>query len=157
MNRRSKDKKVNSEGRELIKFVGEIGGNILNGVINGDREGEFTYVGPRGSSVIDYIVVNDNCCEIVNNFKVANGVDSDHMPIIMTTTAGAAGLKEDLGEEITGNVRRYETCWSRNDIRQYTERTNDKQWEEREYGNSIEEMWDSLMSLVNENMIKKEG
>lgn len=140
----------------MIKFVGEIGGNILNGVINGDREGEFTYVDPRGSSVIDYIVVNDNCYEIVNNFKVANGVDSDHMPIIMITTAEAAGIKEDLGEEITGNVRRYETCWSRNDIRQYTERTNDKQWEEREYGNSIEEMWDSLKSLVNENMIKKE-
>lgn len=137
VNRRSKDKKVNSEGRELIKFVREIGGNILNGVINGRQGGR---VCRPEKQLGNGLYCNHNCYEIVNNFKVANWVDSDHMPTIMTTTAGAAGIKEDLGEEVTGNVRKYETCWSRNDIRQYTERTNDKQWEEREYGNSIEEM-----------------
>lgn len=35
---------------------------ILNGKTEGDWEGEFTYVGARGCSVIDYAIVCKNAC-----------------------------------------------------------------------------------------------
>lgn len=50
--RRSKDKKVN-KGRKLIEFLEERGWFIFNGSIEGDEEGELTYTGGRGKTVIE--------------------------------------------------------------------------------------------------------
>jgi len=57
--RRSKDKTIGNGGRNLIRWIQEKGWYILNGTTRGDWEGEFTYAGARGSSVIDYIMVNE--------------------------------------------------------------------------------------------------
>lgn len=97
---------VNNEGEEILKLIGEIGGNILKGVIDGNKEGEFTYVGPRSSSIIDYVVVNDGY-DIVNSFKVADRVDSDYLLVIMTTKGGAAGITGDVEKEeaVTGKIK----------------------------------------------------
>lgn len=65
-----------------MDLVSEVGGTILNGAWEGDREGESTYVGARGSSVIDYIIVNEVGKEIVSSFKVGEIVEWDHMPLI---------------------------------------------------------------------------
>lgn len=48
----SKDKTIGNEGMNLIEWVGEKGWYIMNGNVKGDWEGDFMYVGPRGSSVI---------------------------------------------------------------------------------------------------------
>lgn len=64
-------------------MVSNVGGYILNGTIEGDKERECTYVGSRESSVIDYIIVNENCKNIINNFYVNEKTDSDHMPLIL--------------------------------------------------------------------------
>lgn len=148
---------VNNEGEEILKLIGEIGGNILKGVIDGNKEGEFTYVGPRSSSVIDYVVVNDGY-DIVNSFKVADRVDSDYLLVIMTTKGGAAGITGDVEKEeaVTGKIKsKIMTCWSMDDIRLYKERTEHRPMEENGFGNSIENMWNSLKSFVIKSMIKK--
>lgn len=49
---------TNSRGREILNLVAEIRGRILNGTTERDKEGNYTYVGPRGGSVIDYVIVN---------------------------------------------------------------------------------------------------
>lgn len=149
---------VNNEGEEILKLIGEIGGNIIKGVIDGDKEGEFTYVGPRSSSVIDYVVVNDGY-DIVNSFKVADRVDSDYLLVIMTTKGGAAGITGDVEKEeaVTGKIKsKIMTGWSMDDIRLYKERTEHRPMEENGFGNSIENMWNSLKSFVIESIIKKE-
>lgn len=46
--RKSKDEKVNGEGRKLIEFVEENGWGIFNGCIRGDEEGEFSFIGGEG-------------------------------------------------------------------------------------------------------------
>lgn len=66
----------------MIDLVSEVGGR-MNGTSEGDREGEYTYVGARGNSVIDYVFVNEVGYNIVNNFKVGERVESDHMPLIV--------------------------------------------------------------------------
>lgn len=69
MKKKSNNKKVNNKGRELVKLLGEIGGYILNEIVEGDKEREFTYVDPRGNSVIDFIVTNKSY-KNVNSFKL---------------------------------------------------------------------------------------
>lgn len=55
MKKRSfKDRKLDREGRKLLEVIGEVGMQILNGAMEGDIMGEFTYTGRRGSTVIDY-------------------------------------------------------------------------------------------------------
>lgn len=65
-----------------MDLISEVEGTILNGAWEGDRERESTYVGARGSSVIDYIIVNEVGKEIVSSFKVGEIVEWDHMPLI---------------------------------------------------------------------------
>lgn len=77
-NRKSKDKIIGSRAVKLIDLVSEVGGRILNGASEGDKEGEYTYVGARGSLVIDYVFVNEVGYNIVNSFKVGERVESDH-------------------------------------------------------------------------------
>lgn len=52
-----------------------------NGRTTGDWEGEYTYVGLRGSSVIDYAIVNENVYDKVVEFRIDVRVDSDHLPL----------------------------------------------------------------------------
>lgn len=79
----SKNKKLGNGDKRLINLVEDIGGYILNGTQIGNEEGEFTYIEPKGSTVIDYVIVNDNYIDLVNSFKVGERVDSDHMPLCL--------------------------------------------------------------------------
>jgi len=45
--RRSKDGKINKEGKKLISFLEERGWGLLNGCTKGDEEGEYTFVGGK--------------------------------------------------------------------------------------------------------------
>lgn len=57
--RNSKDKCVSKDERMLIEWMQEKGWYILNGTCRGDWDGEYTYVGARGDTVIDYVFVNE--------------------------------------------------------------------------------------------------
>lgn len=48
--RRSKDRKINREGRLLLERIEKVGWEIFNGGTKGDEEGEWTYTGARGES-----------------------------------------------------------------------------------------------------------
>lgn len=49
--RKLKDKKINREGEKFLEWIEEGGWYMANGIKKGDEEGEFTYVGTRGTSV----------------------------------------------------------------------------------------------------------
>ncbi|KAL6419496.1 hypothetical protein ACFW04_011365 [Cataglyphis niger] len=48
--RRSKDKRINKEGKELLRWIKKAGWTIFNGCTKGDVEGEWTYTGRSGNS-----------------------------------------------------------------------------------------------------------
>ena len=53
-------------------------------IIGGDLggcDGNFTYVGARGNSVIDYVIVNDKAWKVIEDFKIEDRVDSGHIPL----------------------------------------------------------------------------
>jgi hypothetical protein len=57
--RKTKDKVENAKGKRLIEWIEENGWEVLNGNKRGDEEGELTYVGSRGETVIDYAIANE--------------------------------------------------------------------------------------------------
>jgi len=56
--RNSKDDDVNNKGKELLGLVENRGWDITNGNMRGDEKGELTYIGGRGKSMMDYVLVN---------------------------------------------------------------------------------------------------
>src|SRR5436190_10590343 len=81
--RKSKDEVINGEGRKLVSYIEEMGWSIFNGDMRGDEEGEWTFTGGRGNTVIDYVIGNEECREKVKRLRVGDRIDSDHHPIEM--------------------------------------------------------------------------
>ncbi|XP_024878641.1 trichohyalin-like [Temnothorax curvispinosus] len=112
--RKSKDKKINKEGRKLLEFIEERGCMILNGGTKGDEEGEYTYTGGRGETVIDYIIGDEEVREKVERLEVGERIDSDHHPLILWVRGSskrreklsAIEGKRDLQEEIEEGTRK---------------------------------------------------
>lgn len=80
--RKSKDKVTNGEGRRLISEIEERGWVILNG--SKGEEGEWTYIEENGTSVIDYIIRDQEATEKVESLKIGERTDSDHVPLELT-------------------------------------------------------------------------
>jgi len=71
----------------------------LNGGTESDWEGEYTYVGARGSSVIDYVVTSVNIGNRVRKFRIGDGVESDHMPLEVTLETRNSGGQRKRTQE----------------------------------------------------------
>ncbi|KAJ8684964.1 hypothetical protein QAD02_020757 [Eretmocerus hayati] len=65
----------------MVDFMSRKGWKILNGSHEGDEEGDITFIGARGSTVIDYVIVNSKMLESVGKFKEEEQIESDHAPI----------------------------------------------------------------------------
>lgn len=61
-----------------MDFAGEIGWNIYNGNIKEDEEEEFTFIGGRENTVIDYILRDEEAKKWIDRMRVGNEADSDH-------------------------------------------------------------------------------
>ena len=79
--RKNKDTTISNEGRSLIEVIQSKVWYILNGQTIGDADGNFTYAGARGNSVIDYVIVNDKAWKVIEDFKIEDRVDSGHIPL----------------------------------------------------------------------------
>jgi len=102
--RRSKDKKMNREGKMLVECLEKRGWSILNGSAIGDEEGEFTYTGGRRETVIDYILGNGEIRDRMERLEVGEEVDSDHHPVILWMKGKERGSEERRGG--AGIIRR---------------------------------------------------
>lgn len=86
--RNSKDTIVNSRGRRYLDMCTELGFIILNGRMEGDLEGEMTFVGAMGNSVNDIAAINLDYLNYVADFKVVPQAFSDHLPIEVVLNVG---------------------------------------------------------------------
>lgn len=148
--RKSKDGESNIEGKRLIEIVEEKGWYILNGTKEGDEDGEFTFIGGRGNTVIDYGIVNRLGWERVEKFEVIDKVDSDHAPICITLKG--KGLEN---EERVGKRKKKIISWSEEDRVNYL--VNLREWDEEENETgTVQEEWDKLKKGIHAALIKKE-
>jgi len=138
--RNSKDGKVNREGKKLCGFLRELRWSIMNGNTKRDEEGEWTYTGGRGGTVIDYVIGNEETRRKVEKMKVEDWVDTDHQPIKVCVKGGGCereGLGRRKGREKRG-------VWTEEGRRKFEEYVGkrDSEWEE------VEEEWRKLKRRV---------
>jgi exonuclease III len=81
--RHSKDKEINTQGRTLIQNCEELNITLLNGRTTKDADGEFTFIGPNGSSTIDLCLKNTIAATKLHSFKVGDQTLSNHCPIFL--------------------------------------------------------------------------
>ena len=81
--RHSKDKLLNRAGICLTKFCFQFNRIWLNGSMNFANSGDFTFLSPRGCSVIDYIVISSSFLPYIFDFAVGDHTDSDHVPLTL--------------------------------------------------------------------------
>jgi len=77
-----KNKKINREGRILINTIEEVGWAIWNGNTKGDEDGELTFIGGGGETVIDYVIGDASLKVNVERLEVEEKIDSVHQPVI---------------------------------------------------------------------------
>lgn len=85
---------MNRERKELVEFVEDKGLSIFNGSIKEDEEGEFTFTGGKGNTVID-LVIGDRK-QRVERMVIGDRIDSDHHPVEVWIKG--KGEKETRGE-----------------------------------------------------------
>ncbi len=82
----SHDSVVNRFGHVLLKLCYICRLFIMNGRVEGDRGGEFTFFGENGSSVVDYFLASVDLFEFVEKLNVGDRPDSDHFPLELSFT-----------------------------------------------------------------------
>lgn len=151
--RKSKDRVETKEGKRWCRFLKERGWGILNGAVRGDEEGEWTYVGGRGRSVIDYVVTGEKAFGEVEKMEVEGKVDSDHMPVVLWVKTGrgvGGGCKRKEGEgkgEWMGRGR-----WNEEGVRKFKEEYGEWRWGEED----VEEGWREFSGRI-KKAVKKAG
>lgn len=82
---------MHGKAQPMIKVISDKGWYILNGAWKRDEEGELTYVGCRGNSVIGYVLMDTKVIDQVKKFKIGDRIESNHLPI---------KLKLEVGESV---------------------------------------------------------
>lgn len=149
MKRKSKDKIQNKEGRKLMEIVEDKGWYILNGTKEGDEEGEFTFIGGKGKTVIDYGITNREGWEKIDKFEVMERIESDHLPLCIS-------LEDVKDKEKNEEKKKREiVSWSEEDKATFQSRL--REWDEKEGGSeTVQEEWQKLKEGINKALVKKE-
>ncbi|KZC05855.1 hypothetical protein WN55_06852, partial [Dufourea novaeangliae] len=142
--RKSKDSKVNAEGKKLCRYLEEQGWGILNGNMKGDEEGEWTYTGGKGNSVIDYIIGNEETREKVEKMKVEERVESDHHPI--TVWVSGRGIGGERRRKKFGEKRGERGNWTEEGGKAFIKNFGKGEKKER----SMDEDWSYLKGKIKE-------
>ncbi|CAD6235380.1 GSCOCG00012420001-RA-CDS, partial [Cotesia congregata] len=104
--RKSKDKVINKDGKDLPPQ--KKGWGIMNGCTVEDEEGEWTFIGERGCSVIDVVLGNERSRNRIQELKVIERTESDHLPVVVQVkSTGRKSTKKDE-DEMKGLMRTLE-------------------------------------------------
>lgn len=159
MERHSKDKIIGNGGKKFVEWIKERGWYMLNGRKEGDWEGEYTYVGKRGNTVIDYVIVSEEINDKVNKFKIGNRVDSDHLPLEVEWKKEEGRRKGTLQKKNREEVEEIEiTVWDEEAIQGYkdmTEKLSRKEAERDKEENSVEDKWETMKRIIYGSLVKR--
>ena len=78
----SSDKHITSLGRRLLMFCKLYTIYTVNGRLRDDKSKDhYTYIGPNGCSIIDYVLASKQLFDYISNFNVEMRTECTHMPI----------------------------------------------------------------------------
>ena len=106
--------------------IGEIGIRIMNGGAKDTGVGEFTYIGGGRKSTIDYVMMNEEGNEIIEELIVGTNTESDHQPIMVKLN------KEAHRREVKQKEKTID--WTENAVTEFKEKlakeSKTKDWRE---------------------------
>lgn len=77
--RNNPDKVIDCNGKRLINLCRATNHIIVNGRLNKEQDNQFTFVSNRGLSITDYLIINANYVDNINEFQILNWQNfSDH-------------------------------------------------------------------------------
>ena len=125
MHRQSEDVgHVNNNGLLLLDFCKQTGLRIMNGRVGQDREiGRYTFVGHRGSSLVDYVLGSQEMFNFVKSFEVQEpNILSDHCVVNFSFEFGSCMMQENESDNYDHISEKY--TW-KNDLKdEYVNRLN---------------------------------
>lgn len=144
--RKSRDVLCSGEGRKLVEGMANRGLVVLNGNTKGDEEGEFTFIGHQGDTVIDYAWVEVENKAAIEDFEVVMAGGSDHLPMVMTV--GKEGMERE-GE----SVKRWRELedWSPAAIEIFQDRLKDIELT----GKTAEERLEAMVERIREAIVRE--
>jgi hypothetical protein len=147
--RPTKDGIENAEGRELVSLVEERGWDVLNGNCIGNEKGEYTYIGSRGETVIDNVMVNEEAWDKIEEFKVGERVESDHMPLeVRTKGREKERSMKDVKRKIVKNI------WTEEGKEKYRARLREAKYEEGEINEKVRELSENVKNATEKKEIE---
>lgn len=143
--RRSRDENEQAEGVRLVEDMKGQGMEMLNGLMKGDEEGEHTFIGHQGESVIDYVWVDGQDLEEIRHFEVAIVGGSDHLPLVVELwrKGSERGREKCQWKEIE--------LWTDKAVTSFQRESMKLTWE----GDTVEEKVNDLVEKVNSIVVKK--
>ena len=108
IDRNSQDEVINANGHKLIQTCIAFNATPLSGLKNKRFDGNFTFLGRRGSSTIDHFVCSADILDHVESYKTLSRVESQHMPIEMVMGSGLNDNSErGRNKETAREVEKY--------------------------------------------------
>lgn len=117
----------------------------MNGNTKGDEEGEVTYIGGRGETVIDYMIGDNQAREKVKSMEVGDRIDSDLLPIIIEIESKRWERKE---ERKVKKVARGD--WSREGKERFRRGIRWEEESDKEINEEVEDRLNEIRRMVEE-------
>ena len=99
LERVAQDGIVNDNGQKLVQICTAFNATPLNGLKRRGFDGNYTFIGRRGSSTIDHYVCSVELLDKVISYKTGDRVESQHMPIELELGGGEEGNEGREGRE----------------------------------------------------------
>lgn len=97
---------LNVQGKRLLGFCEEYGLTTLNGRLKRDLEGRNTYIGCRGASVLNYVIVKKGDEKLpISRMCVGLREESDHLSLELDLE----GMDKKWREKEDG--KKVKECW----------------------------------------------
>lgn len=128
--RKLKDNIKNIEDMRLLEMVEENGWEILNENMEGDEEGEHTFIWGQGISVIDYVLIKT---KIKKEIRIEEG-ESNHLPMVVEIY-GDYTREKQVEEQL-----KEKRIWTEEGKRFYQEEVNRIIFEKEETNETMEEI-----------------
>lgn len=110
---------------------------IVNGRKSGDENGEFTFISNKGSSVVDYIMINYDSFDLISQMEVGPDLGSAHLPVSAILNIGEkVATKRENAVERRGIIK---YAWKENREAEVWKNVRKQQvWLEKNWANNAQ-------------------
>ena len=103
--RESQDIHINIPGRTLIEMCTTFGLTSISGLKMKNFLSKFTFIGHRGSSIVDHFITSVELIDNITEFITADRIESNHLPIILKMESNLDDLDSSENESHEPYVR----------------------------------------------------